>query len=197
MIKGKKTHTRRHTEFNTKANPNNNDTNTFDNSVSNEIFGRAVNARRRLNVNFEKTMDFLGISNNNHANNTMGGNNQSPGAAVLFRTLHANSIFGNQNYQSAEMAMEGDSYSGGFSRSSFFGIPRRQNSTFHSRHASVTVNKTVGKHFDTEGESQFNGLEENKESSKKGGMTFDERNKDQNHKRSSSMFSSFDQSRLK
>lgn len=163
MIKGKKTHSRRHTEFTTKGMPYNNDTNSFDNSVSNEIFGRNANAKGRLNINFEKTMDFLGISNN-QASNTMGGNNQSNNAAGIFRTLHANSIFGNQNYQSAEMAMEGDSYSGGLSRSSFFGIPRRQQTTFHSRHGSVTVNKTVGKHFDTDGESQFNGLEDSKDS---------------------------------
>ena len=186
----KKSHNRRKTEITGAGKVE--DLPNFDNTTSHDAFEKTAGGanRRRLNVNFERTMDFFGMGNNN--TNNFNATGQSPGMGALFKTLHDQTVLGNQNFQSAAMAMEGDSHAG-FSRTgtSLFGIPRKQHSSFHSRHNSAAMGKQAGKHFDTDGDGKFSALDA-PNSQLRAGKTFDERN----HKRSTSMYETFDQNRL-
>lgn len=163
----------------------------IDNSASNNIFGKTLNNRRRLNVNLERTLDFIGIGSNLQANNTIGGNN--PNLLGLSRTLHASSMFGSNKYQSAAMAMESDVHAGIGRQNSIFGLPNRQNSTFHARHNSEDIKKTdPDQNLEGLGDSKFESFDGPTSFNKRLGKTFDERA----HKRSVSMYSTYDQSKI-
>lgn len=111
-------------------------------------------------------------------NSTAGG-----GLSGLFRTMNA--VSGpNNNFMSAAEAM-GDDNIGGLNRSSsIFNRPSRNNIT-HIRHSSMNVDKEPGRHFETEVDGKFEGLEEQKV---QGVNTFDQRHQ----KNSLSMYNTFD-----
>jgi len=185
FIKGKKKHSRRQTEL---INMNkSNEAYNYGDSATNDIFGGRTGNRRRMNVNFERTLDFIGIGNNQGASH-LGFNNASAGLSGLFRTMNAIGP-SNHNFASAAEAMGGEFNSGLGRSNSIFGRPRNQNQSFHARHSSVSVVKQAGQHFDTEIDAQFNALEESKQN--RVGNTYDERS----HKRGVSMYSTFDQTK--
>lgn len=187
-IKGRNKHVRRKTEMaeNAKNNNEGGSAKMSFNAIGDSFAGRR-DGRRRQNVNFERTLDFIGISNTSQQNNVLGFGAPGGGLSGLFKTMN-NPTNPSNNFTSAAEAMGGD-FGGGLKRTnSIFQRPSFENQSFHLRHNSVGNTKKNIRHFETETGGKLDALEESKVPV---GQTFDERvNKNQ-----MSIYNSYDANR--